>query len=83
MLRIAGCCGTNVFRNGDSLRSPHSAHCGARSARVAFIKVQTDESLQRGMMHRSRVRKTHYMPGDLVYIYREKSLGRVAVVRRW
>ncbi|CAE7462138.1 GIP [Symbiodinium sp. CCMP2456] len=43
-----------------------------QAARVAFIQVQTSQSVQRALLHRSRVKKTHYEPGDLVFIYREK-----------
>ncbi|CAE7361444.1 GIP [Symbiodinium sp. KB8] len=43
-----------------------------QAARVAFLQVQTDQALQRSLLHRSRVKKTHYECGDLVYVYRER-----------
>ena len=43
-----------------------------QAARIAFLKVQTDQAMQRALLHRSRVKKTHYEPGDLVFIFREK-----------
>ena len=43
-----------------------------QAARIAFMKVQTDQAMQRALLHRSRVKKTHYEPGDLVFIFRQK-----------
>ena len=41
----------------------------------------TDQALQKSLLHRSRVKKTHYECGDLVYIYRERrpAKGKKAV----
>ena len=47
-----------------------------QAARIAFMRVQTDQAMQRALLHRSRVKKTHYEPGDLVFIFRQKKPER-------
>ena len=79
--------GVNPRLLGDVVDEPHAAatlsalstdsklqrqNAIRQAARVAFIQVQTDQALQRSLLHRSRVKKTHYEYGDLVYVYRER-----------
>ena len=55
-----------------------------QAARVAFLRVQTDAALQRSLLHQSRVRKTHYEAGDLVYVFREKKAAKGSkAIRQW
>ena len=45
-------------------------------ARAAFFQVQNKEALQRAVSHKPRVQPEQYLPGDLVYIYREVKQGK-------
>ena len=55
-----------------------------QAARMAFLQVQTDQALQKSLLHRSRVKKTHYECGDLVYIYRERKPAKgKRAVKMW
>ena len=61
------------LRSSTTATTHYTTGCNGRTgqaARVAFTRVQTDQASQR--VRRSRVKKTHYEPGDLVFIYRHK-----------
>ena len=50
-----------------------------QAARIAFMWVQTDQAMQRALLHRSRVK-----PGDLVFIFRQKKPERdKKAVKMW
>ncbi|CAE6959768.1 HSP90 [Symbiodinium sp. CCMP2592] len=72
--------GVNPRLPGDVLDEPHNLSAMShlttdarmqrmnavrQAARIAFLRVQTDQAMQRALLHRSRVKKTHYEPGDL------------------
>lgn len=59
------------FENVTADEKVSRAHAIRVGARAAFFLCQTKDALQRAAAHRTRVEKTTYEPGDLVYIYRE------------
>lgn len=63
--------GPEEFDNITADEKVSRSHAIRLGARAAFFSCQTKDALQRAVQHKTRVEKTEYAAGELVYIFRE------------
>ena len=63
--------GPEEFDNITADEKVSRSHAIRLGARAAFFSCQTKDALQRAVQHKTRVEKTEYAAGELVYIFHE------------